>query len=407
MKKVIVLFALIIVSCSLVVNSVRAIDCSGDLPGDENALRDYITACTVKLKELSGQKKTLADAITFLNSQIKLTQAQITATEKDLDRLNLEIGDLTGKIDSIDYSLTGLTKLFVVRVREAYIRQDTLPAVSFAQMQSNGIADFIRKIEYAKKIRDHDREILVSLEKSRLDFNEQKTEKETKQAAVEALNAKLSTQQTTLASQKTTKDKLLADTQNDEKKYSALLSQAQRQLASFRRFVSSQGGASILGNETKCDDWGCYYNQRDSAWGNQFIGLSDSIMREVGCLVTSMAMMASHAGKNLKPGDIAASTEPFFGNTAYMNQGSWTVNGVTMTRTRVGSDTSAIDTELAAGHPVVVGIYSGPDHFLVIKGKDGGDYIMNDPFPSGGANLKFTSKYPLSAISVVYRVNVQ
>jgi hypothetical protein len=199
----------------------------------------------------------------------------------------------------------------------------------------------------------------------------------------------------------------LADTKNDETRYQKLLSDAQRQLASFRRFVSNQGGASILSNQTKCDGWGCYYNQRDSDWGNKSIGYSGEVMREVGCLVTSMAMVASHYGKSLKPGDIAGSGNPFWSNTAYMNQGSWTVNGVTMTRTRIGSSTAKIDEELAAGRPVVVGIYGGPDHFLVIKAKEGSDYIMNDPFPENGSNLKFTSKYPLSAISAVDRVTVQ
>lgn len=409
MKKI---FLVLFTVFFLVINTyqlpiVLAIDCNDALPSDEGALRDYIAACTSKLKDLSGQKKTLAEAVSYLNTQIKLTQAKISASEKDLSKLNLEIQDLSGKIDSIDYSLDELTRIFVVRVRDAYIRQDTLPTITLAQAAGGGLGDLVRRLEYAKRLRDHDREILVALEKSRLDFNAQKADKETKQAAVEALQRKLTAERNSLSSQKATKDKLLADTQNDEKKYAALLSQAQRQLASFRRFVSTQGGASILGNETRCDDWGCYYNQRDSSWGNQFMGLSDSLMREYGCLVTSMAIVASHYGKSLKPGDIASSTAPFFGGTAYMNQGSWSVNGVTMTRTRLGSSTSAIDAELLAGRPVVVGIYGGPDHFLVIKGKEGNDYIMHDPFPAGGNNLKFSSKYPLSAISAVDRVIVQ
>ncbi len=129
-------------------------------------------------------------------------------------------------------------------------------------------------------------------------------------------------------------------------------------------------------------------------------------MKEVGCLVTSMAMIASHYGKSIKPGDIAASSNPFWSNTAYMNQGSWSVAGVTLTRTRIGSSTAKIDEELSAGRPVVVGIYGGPDHFLVVTKKEGDDYIINDPFPENGAGIKFTSKYPLSAISAVDRVSV-
>jgi hypothetical protein len=198
----------------------------------------------------------------------------------------------------------------------------------------------------------------------------------------------------------------LEATRNDEKRYQSLLAEAQAQKAAFSRFVSRFGGASILSNQTKCNDWGCYYNQRDGQWGNQGIGLSDSSMANYGCLVTSMAMIASYYDKSLTPGQIAASSSPFFGSTAYMLLGSWTVNGVTMTRTRIGSSTNAIDSELEAGRPVIVGIYGGPDHFLVIKEKKDGAYIMHDPFPAGAADVKFTDRYPLSAIATVDKVTV-
>jgi len=76
------------------------------------------------------------------------------------------------------------------------------------------------------------------------------------------------------------------------------LTQAKNQLAAMRRFVTGQGGASILQNQTKCDSWGCYYNQRDSQWGNIGIGGSSYSMAEYGCLISSIAMVASHYGKN-------------------------------------------------------------------------------------------------------------
>lgn len=380
--------------------------CGEAVPTDEGALRDYIASCNSKLKDLGGQKATLSQAISYLDTQINLTQAKIAATESDLAKLELEIVDLTGKIDSLDISLDNLTALFIARVRSSYIRQESLVEVSALQLGDGTIPQVVRSLQYVKKVRNRDQELLVALEKSRIDYHTEKTAKEIKQEAVASLKADLDSQQRALSEQKASKAKLLADTQNDEKKYSALLSAASRQLASFRRFVSSQGGATLLGDETRCNDWGCYYNQRDGSWGNQLMGLSDSLMREYGCLVTSMAMIASHYGKSLRPGDIAASSDPFFGSTAYMNLGTWSVNGVSMTRTRLGSSLALIDSELAAGRPVVVGIYGGPDHFLVIKGKSGDDYLMHDPYPSGGADLVFTSKYPLSAISTVDRVTV-
>lgn len=378
--------------------------CGDDVPQDEGSLKTYIADCNAKLGQLSGQKQTLASAIGYLNTQIKLTQAKITSTKTQLDRLNLEISDLSGKITSIDYSLDDLTKLFISRVRQTYMRRNTYDVQIIAQ--STGISDILRGIEYTKKIRDHDRTILISLEKSRLDVSAQKDVKEMKQLEIVSLKKKLDSEKAALDNQIASKNKLMADTKNDETRYQKLLSDAQRQLASFRRFVSNQGGAGILGNQTKCDSWGCYYNQRDGQWGNQFMGMSNEKMAEVGCLVTSTAMIVSHYNRALTPGDIAGSSSPFWGNTAYMNMNAWSVNGVTVTRTRIGSSTAKIDEELSTGRPVIVGIYGGPDHFLVIKEKVGDDYIMNDPFLENGGNIKFTSKYSLSSITAVDRVTV-
>lgn len=383
---------------------VTAVSCGDTLPTDENELKDYVADCNSKLSSLSGQKQTLSQALAVLSTQINLTQAKIAKQSQLLASLEIEIADLSGKIQSLDYSLTDLTKLFVARVRSSYISNSKNTFTIFAN--SSSLTELTSGLRYLETVRDHDRELLVALEKSRLDYDAQKTLKEAKQKEVEDVKASLDHEKLALSSQVAAKNKLLTDTKNNEARYQSLLSSAQAQLAAFRRFTTSQGGASLLSNQTRCDDWGCYYNQRDSLWGNQTIGLSSEVMKEVGCLVTSMAMVASHYGKSIKPGDIAASSSPFWGNTAYMNQGSWTVGGVTMNRTRIGSSTAKIDEELSAGRPVVVGIYSGPDHFLVITKKDGDDYIINDPFPENGGGIKFSSRYPISAISSVDRVTV-
>ena len=404
MKKILVALLFSLLPFTFYLKPASAAVCGDNVPSDENELKNYVDDCNAKLKSLSGQKATLAQALGVLTTQINLTQAKIAEQTTQLGKLEIEINDLSGKIQSIDYSLTDLTKLFVARVKSSYMSASNNPLAMLLHV--SGITEFTKGFQYLEKVRDNDQKILLSLEKSRLDLDQQRTMKEKKQAEVEAVKKNLDREKAALATQVAAKNKLLADTKNDEARFQSLLSQAQAQLAAFRRFTTSQGGTSLLSNQTKCDSWGCYYNQRDSAWGNQTIGLSGETMKEVGCLVTSMAMVASHYGKSIKPGDIAASSSPFWSNTAYMNQGSWSVSGVTMTRTRIGSSTAKIDEELAAGRPVIVGIYGGPDHFLVITKKEGDDYIMNDPFPENGGGIKFTSKYPLSAISAVDRVTV-
>ncbi|TXI34146.1 MAG: hypothetical protein E6Q53_01855 [Candidatus Moraniibacteriota bacterium] len=404
MKKLLIALLLSLLPFTFYLKPVSAAVCGDNVPSEEGELKSYVDDCNAKLKSLSGQKATLAQALGVLTTQINLTQAKIAKETSELNKLEIEISDLSGKIQSLDYSLTDLTKLFVARVKSSYMSATNSPISLLLHV--SGITELTKGIQYVEKVRDHDQKLLLSLEKSRLDFDQQRSMKEQKQAEIETVKKVLDREKAALATQVAAKNKLLVDTKNDEVRFQSLLSQATAQLAAFRRFASNQGGASIVSNQTKCDSWGCYYNQRDSQWGNQTIGLSNETMKEVGCLVTSMAMVASHYGKSIKPGDIAASSSPFWSNTAYMNQGTWSAAGVTMTRTRIGSSTAKIDEELAAGRPVVVGIYGGPNHFLVSTKKEGYYYIMNDPFPENGGGIKFTSKYPLSAITAVDRVSV-
>jgi hypothetical protein len=259
----------------------------------------------------------------------------------------------------------------------------------------------ISRFHYLQRIQEADRDLLQRLQAAQQNYKVEKTDQE-------ELQAELKKQKENLNSQKIAKANLLAATKNDEKKYQQLLAEARAQLSAFQRFVTSQGGASILSNQTKCDSWGCYYNQRDSQWGNMSIGLSGIRMADAGCLVSSVAMVAKHYGKNITPADIAASPAPFFSNTALMLQ-SWSNNGVSVSRSGRNPSTETIDSEINAGRPVIVGLYgsySYPEHFIVIKSKDSRGYIMNDPFLENGGDKPLTDKYSISNIVRVDLVSV-
>jgi peptidoglycan hydrolase CwlO-like protein len=235
MKKLfLILFAFILsFSCLLApVPQVRAEATQEEL---EKQIQEY----QAKLAELSGQKQTLAQALAVLNTQIKLTETKIAATAAQLDKLGVEIDDLSGRIDSIDYSLTDLTKLFISRVRETYMRRSTYETEIVAQ--SSGLSDILRNIEYAKKVRDHDRSVLISLEKSRLDYDTQKQIKEAKQDEIEALKKKLDADKAALATQVASKNKLLAETKNSEAQYQKLLAQAQAELIAIKGIIAGLG----------------------------------------------------------------------------------------------------------------------------------------------------------------------
>lgn len=360
-----------------------------------------IADCTQKLQDLAGQKKTLSATLSYLNTQITLMKTKIAKTQRDLSVLKSEIDTLTGKIGELSASQDEVLGILSRRVRETYIRSQDNPLYLF--FTSSDFPDFISRYKYMRTVQNHDKEILTAMERIRSNYNVQKTDKQQKQDEIKKLSDQLKIQNDKLAAQQREKQQLLEMTKNDERKYQQLLAEAEAQKRAFSRFVVSQGGASILSGQTKCDGWGCYYNQRDSQWGLNFIGDSPLTVATDGCLVSSVAMVATHNGKNLNPGDVAAESGGYVPGTALMIHLPFRVKGVQITITAASS--SRLDSELAAGHPVIAGLYSGPDHFIVIKGKTDNGYIMNDPFLENGADRPLTDKYKVSDITSLRLVN--
>jgi peptidoglycan hydrolase CwlO-like protein len=374
-----------------------AIECDGVPPsgaGKEAEINQYIEKCTEKINGLKKEQTSLKQAIDTINSKINLAQGQINQTQVQIINIEKEIGVLGGVLDKVNESMSDLTKIYLARVKESYkrIRVDSMGFL----FSSNSFSDYFTKLKYLNTVKSKDQLILTELEKSRIDYDARRQSKLEKQQEIEKLKKRMEDQKKVLGSQQLEKKNLLAATASDEKKYQKLLSDAKAQLAALRRFVSSNGGASILSNQTKCDDWGCYYNQRDSQWGNMGLGGSNYSVAEYGCLISSVSMMASHAGKNIKPSDIAANASAFVSGYGYLLH-SFSVNGINVTVTNISKD--KLDDELKAGRSVIAGLFGGPDHFIVIVKKDGDKYIMHDPFLENGSNRPLTDKYSVSNIN--------
>jgi peptidoglycan hydrolase CwlO-like protein len=356
-----------------------------DIPSTKDRIQEKIDCLKEKKALLAAQSKTLSNQIAQFNTQIQLTELQIRQTEEKISLLG-------GRIDQLEVSLEALTKAFSSRASETYKMKRLGDPLIFL-ISAPDLSSVVSRYHYLQRIQEADRGLLVRLQEAQNVYGEEKEDQED-------LQAKLEEQGRVLGAQKTAKANLLAITQNDEKKYQALLSQALAQQRAFLSFVSGQGGATILENQTRHDDWGYYYNQRDSEWGRNSLGTSGLSVAEYGCLVSSVAMIASHHGINIKPSDIAANPGAFVGGTAYLLD-KFSVNGINVEKQHVS--TSLLDSELGAGRPVIAGLYSAynPGHFIVIKEKSGDNYIMHDPFLENGSNRPLSDKYSLSDIKTL------
>jgi len=200
---------------------------------------------SAKLKELSSAKNSLSNQISIMNSQIQLTTLKIQQTKNSISLLEEQIVELSGKISELNTSLDKLSVIFLDRVVETYKQGKTDPLALL--ISSDSFSDFTRQLKYLKVLQMNDRKIMVSLEEARVNYDNQKQEKETKQQELEALKLQLDKQSADLLIQKKDKEHLLDVTRNDEKKYQALLAQAQAELNAIQAIIAGQGAESEYG----------------------------------------------------------------------------------------------------------------------------------------------------------------
>jgi hypothetical protein len=276
----------------------------------------------------------------------------------------------------------------IKRVRESY-KQIRLPYKNnfFAADTFN---DFITHKKYLDDAQDQTLELMKRTEMQRLSYNQQKELKEEKQAELDTKRADLQSQKNTLDSQKSSKNTLLAQTKNNESIYQQKLAEATAELNALKNYATSKGGG-VVSAQNSPDGW--YFSQRDERWAYTKIGGSNEIIMEVGCLISSTAMMMKYKGQDVNPITIATNSGYFFSTTAYMNRPWPAPSGYSYAYTYA----SELDNKLNQG-PVIAKLSSGPygTHFIVIKEKKDGQYIIHDPWE--GYDKNFYDYYSLSQI---------
>lgn len=373
-------------------------DNSGEIKDLQNKINDLQN----KVNELQSQSKTLSTQIAVLDNQVNLTQLRMNAIKQQISDLNNDIGIAEKKVENLETSLDRITKALLHRTVVTYQTGNVEPIQVL--LSSNDIDNLFSRLNYMKVVQAHDKELIYETQQAQIDYKNQKNIFEDKKQKVESLQKQLESYTVELDQQKAAKKRLLADTEGSEANYQRLLSQAKAQLAGFSRFTASQGGSSLLGGQTVCDDWGCYYNQRDSQWGGSSLNGTQYTLASDGCLITSMAMIYTHYGhRSVTPQTINSNSNNFASYyPAYLK---YTITADGATASRVGA---TIDSTLASGNPVIVGIsYDGgpsPDHFLVLISGSGGNYRMNDPYTPNGHNMPFTDKYSVGSIREIDKV---
>jgi hypothetical protein len=114
-----------------------------------------------------------------------------------------------------------------------------------------------------------------------------------------------------------------------------------------------------------------------------------------------MAMVLTHYGyRDVTPVTINSNPDNFAAYyPSYMLYTTY-VDGISATRV-----TASIDSTLAGGDPVIVGVHAyGGTHFVVLTQGARGTYLMRDPYVANGKDILFTDHYKISSIYSIRKV---
>lgn len=200
-------------------------------------IQSIINECSRLADESHQQILTLSQQINLMDNQIKIAMLKISQTEAKIKVLEQEILALSGKIVRLDSSLNFLSKVLLSRVEENY-KAKKISGLTLLFSAKN-FSDFILRFRFLQTAQLHDRELLVSMEKTRTSYDEQKLLKEKAQTDLEKLNKQLVVQKQQLTVQTADKKRLLEETKGKEAEYQRILAQAYAEKAAIEKALVS------------------------------------------------------------------------------------------------------------------------------------------------------------------------
>ncbi len=365
-------------------------DC-GQLTGEDKDKCEELEKKAKAYRDLieikNKQQTTLQKQMTLIDTEQSKNQAVLRKTQEQAMTLEQQISELEREIKNKEEQVEYQKKILVGLMRSYYenYQQGTLNIVLLNQDFSEvlGQDDYVQQSSFRVK------DALVSIQDARSDLEKRQTELKSKKQESLNLKDQLEDRKVELQDTENQKVSLLTQTQGEEAKYQQLLARVESQKLELFNFSDAgnldEVSASVKNYPQPKDhlastSW--YFSQKDPAWGNKTIGNSNSLMKDYGCAITSVAMVFKKYGAGINPGSLAKQKIYYYDLIKW--PGSWPpdIELVSSIGHR-NINWKTVDSELAAGHLIIVyikKINGRGGHYVVVHNKDSKDYIVHDPY---------------------------
>jgi len=210
----------------------------GELKECEQIFNEQVGKQEVQARSLESQVKAFDQKIALAARNIIQTQSEIKILEKEIDQLS-------EKVRLLDLSLNKISALLIKRIEETYKkgRFDSFLLL----FSSDSFSQFTSRYEYFKSIQLHDKKLLFQMETARLNYQRQKDTKEEKQRELEQVKEKLEEQKVRLAQQKLDKERFLAETRGNKRRYEDFLRVTRAEIEAIQKIIAGEGDCDEVG----------------------------------------------------------------------------------------------------------------------------------------------------------------
>ncbi len=240
MKKLLLLFLLAFSFTAFILLYPAYADSTDELSKQLQDKQAEIQRLEGQLADVRNQERTLKSQLNLIDGQTKITVLKIEETNLKIEKLEREISDLATRINRIGTTLDTLSEILLKRIVQTYKYSNSISTIDLL-FTSHGFADLIEKLKYIQTAQAYDKKKLYELQATKLAYNDQKQDKQTRQTEAEKLNKDLESYKVQLVQQKTDKEDLLKITKNDEARFQSLIAQLKADTDSIRRALGSAG----------------------------------------------------------------------------------------------------------------------------------------------------------------------
>lgn len=339
------------------------------------------------------QASQLNKDLSLVDSQIDQTQSSIDQTQSQISQTQGAITDLEAQIKAKEDELNSAQNKMGDVIASWYMEGES--GLLEAVLASSQISDVITQQQYYDSIKQQIAGQMDRINRIKVDLNSTKTSDQQQLASLNDLKSSQQTQQNYLEGRQTMKTRLLTDTTHAITDLAAEQKAAEQQIADLQKKINTLSATQRWGDQIVSSGGGLSVPVYFQTGNQDKLGSTSYTVSLYGCFISSIAMIASYWGHTITPSEIAKDKSSFDGEGNYSPSSSL---GVSVGGYQ-GVDWDVVDSELAAkpGRPVIISVYlpevgkinrDGSSHFIVIKGKSGNQYLMNDPIGSGrGYNI--------------------